>query len=255
MQNCCTKTSIISGLSVVVFSPVYVQMLLNMLLMLEMYLQIVSAVMHEDGDESSHPLGLESLHSLPSATRSTTLPSASDISFSSLPASHYSTATTTTTTPSQRHPAAKQSAQPATLFSDEDHSPSPPARTAQDTQRSNLQGGSQKPSALLLHMDLASDGEKDSSWFQTARSPETLVQTARSSEAEDFSAYSGVPGVGAAAAQRLGLVLEADGGGQEAEDASVQNPSAALSKFRLHPLNALVKSKIVKNLKISNFAH
>ena len=208
-------------------------MLLNMLLMLEMYLQIVSAVMHGDGDESSHPLGLESLHPLPSATRSTALPSASDISFSSLPASHYSTATTatTTTTPSQRHPAAKQSTQPATLFSDEDHSPSPPSRTAQNTQGRNLQGGSQEPSALLLHKDLASDGEKDSSWFQTARSPETLIQTARSSEAEDLGAYSGMPCVGATAAQRLGLVLEADGGGQEAEDASVQNPSAALSKF------------------------
>ena len=225
-------------------------MLLNMLLMLEMYLQIVSAVMHEDadGDESSHPLGLESLHPLPSTTRSTTLPSASDISFSSLPNSHYSTATTTTTTiPSQRHPAATQRAQPATLFSDEDHSPSPPARTAQNTQGRNLQGGSQEPSALLLHKDLASDGEKDRSWFHTARSPETLVQTARSSEAEDFGAYSGVPGVGATATQRLGLVLEADGMGQEAEDASVQNPSAALSKFRLHPLNAVVNSKIMKN--------
>lgn len=237
---------------VVFFSPVRVQMLLKMLLMSEMYLQIVSAVMHEDadGDESSYPQGLESLHPPPSATRSTMLLSASDISFSSLPASHYSTAitaTTTTTTPSQRHPAATQRAQPATLFSDEDHSPSPPSRTAQDTQRSNLQGGSQELSALLLHKDLASDGEKDSSWFHTARSPETLVQTARSSEAEDFVAYSGMPGVGATAAQRLGLGLEADGGGQEAEDASVQNPSAALSKFRLHPLNALVKSKIMKN--------
>ena len=196
--------------------------------MSEMYFQIVWAVMHEDGDgpENSHPLGQESLRPLPSGVRSTMLPSAVDISFSPLQTSH-----STVTTPSQRQLTATQRAQPTALFSDKDCPLSPPSRITQDTQPKHLQGGSQEPSYSFMHEDLASDSEKDSSLFHVAKSPETLVQMAKSSG--ELGADSGMSTSDPTAVQRLGLMSEADGRELEAEDVNILDPVAALSKFHV----------------------
>ncbi|KAK7116262.1 hypothetical protein V1264_001976 [Littorina saxatilis] len=196
--------------------------------------KIVWAVMHGEQEGSEHyNLPLEALQRQSSAVSPSAMTSTSTFPSSSLPAPYSSV-----TTPSQRHAACVNRAQPTALFSDDFRLPSTNSTASQGARPKSSVKSSQKHSASRRYEDSQFDRKSHRHLFAGPKSPVTLIQQARSVDASEDGSQSDVSTVDERDTQRWGIRNGADRGDAEAEDYNVMNPTIALGEdaFTSHDL-------------------